>query len=117
MPVDGGHHFIEPFWAGEFLGERVTREMLHAITSRMAKRFEQADPHQRRDVMGGNAQRFGHFLLGHDDGKFLKYLQFYWRFGIHTFSLVKVRVTAATWVFTVPAKRRWADFTNFNSYA
>jgi hypothetical protein len=37
-------------------------------------------------------------------------------FGIHTFALVKVTVTAAMWVFSLAANRRSADFTNFNSY-
>ena len=70
VPVDGCHHFIESFRAGKFLGERVARKMLHVKAPRMAKWLKQARPDQWRDVMRGNAQRFGHFLLGQEDGKF-----------------------------------------------
>ena len=72
--MNGRHHFIEPFRAGELLHERVTGKMLHAVTPRMAERLEQARPDQWGDIMGGNAQRFGHFLLGQEYGKFFQHL-------------------------------------------
>ena len=74
VPVDGGHHLFEPILAGEVLGERITRKMLHAITPWMTEWLEQPCPHQWRNIMRGDSHRFSHFLLGHDDGIFSKRL-------------------------------------------
>jgi hypothetical protein len=74
VPVDGRRNFIQPGLVGNVASEGFPRKFLHTITLRMAERFEQARPHEQRNVMRADAQRLGHLLLGHEDGKFFQRL-------------------------------------------
>jgi hypothetical protein len=51
MPVDGRRDFIQPGLVGNLASESLPRKFLHAITLRMAERFEQARPNEQRNVM------------------------------------------------------------------
>src|SRR5271154_6607320 len=51
VPVDGRRDFIQPGLVGNVASEGLARKFLHAITLRMAERFEQARPHEQRNVM------------------------------------------------------------------